>query len=131
MATTLTFAVPVEWDSQRSYEINTIVFIGKRAFTALQDVPAGITINNDTYWAETGVPDLDVSDIRTKLNSLETNVSNLSDNVDGIDTRVTANSGNIATITQELSAATSNLLTATHTLDNIMISLYKPYESGE
>lgn len=131
MAATLTFAVPVEWDSQRTYEINTIVFIGKRAFTAIQDVPTGIAIDNTSYWAETGVPDLDVSDIRAKLNSLESDIDALGTDVSGIDTRVTTNSGNIATITSQLADATTNLLAATQTLDNIMISLYKPYESEE
>ena len=35
MASTLTFAVPVEWSSSTAYEINTIVFVGKKAYTAM------------------------------------------------------------------------------------------------
>ncbi len=127
MATSLTFAVPVEWNINTAYEINMIVFVGKKAYTAIQDVPTGIQITNTAYWSETGVPYVDLADIRNHLNLLDTEVSDIGDDVDALDSRVTTNSGNIATLTQDLATAVASLRTATQTLNNIMISLYTPY----
>ena len=127
MAASLTFATPVEWNINTAYEINMIVFVGKKAYTAVQNVPTGIQITNTAYWSETGVPYVDLEDIRTHLNNLDTDVDNLETSVSGLDTRVTTNSGNIASLTTDLAAAVSALNTATQTLNNIMISLYTPY----
>ena len=127
MATSLTFAVPVEWSINTAYEINMIVFVGKKAYTAIQDVPTGVAITNTTYWSETGVPYVDLADIRTHLNNLDTEVSGLDSDIDALDTRVSTNSGNIATLTQNLATAVASLNTATQTLNNIMVSLYTPY----
>lgn len=127
MATSLTFAVPVEWNINTAYEINMIVFVGKKAYTAIQNVPTGIQITNTDYWSETGVPYVDLEDIRSHLNTLDTEVSGLDTAVSGLDTRVTTNSGNIATLTQGLANAVAALNTATETINNIMVSLYTPY----
>lgn len=48
------FAEPAEWDSARTYEPLTIVMHEGNSFTSKQFVPAGIDINNDAFWAETG-----------------------------------------------------------------------------
>lgn len=127
MAASLTFAVPVEWNIQSTYEINMIVFVGKKAYTAIQNVPTGIQITNTEYWSETGVPYVDLNDIRTHLNNLDSDVDNLEDDVSGLDSRVSTNSTNIATLTSDLATAVSALNTATQTLNNIMVSLYTPY----
>lgn len=127
MTPSLTFAVPVEWNSSTTYEINMIVFVGKRAYTAIQDVPAGIQITNTEYWSETGVPFVDLADIRQHLNQLDDNVDDLGESITSIDGRVNTNSGNIATLASDLATATQNLNAATQTLNNIMISLYTPY----
>lgn len=130
MATSLTFAVPVEWNTTNTYEVNMIVFVGKRAYTAIQDVPAGIQITNTDYWSETGVPFVDLADIRQHLNQLDEDVDDLGDSVSAIDGRVSINSGNIATLTSDLATATQNLNAATQTLNNIMVSLYTPYPTA-
>ena len=127
MAASLTFAVPVEWDITTAYEVNMIVFVGKKAYTAIQNVPTGVQITNTSYWSETGVPYVDLEDIRTHLNTLDTEVSDLDTSVDGLDSRVTTNSGNIATLTQGLANAVTALNSATTTINNIMVSLYTPY----
>lgn len=127
MAASLTFAVPVEWNINTAYEINMIVFVGKRAYTSIQNVPTGIQITNTAYWSETGVPYVDLEDIRTHLNELDSDVSALDTAVDGLDSRVATNSGNIATLTQSLASAVSALNEATGTINNIMVSLYTPY----
>ena len=127
MANSLTFAVPVEWSINTAYEINMIVFVGKKAYTAIQNVPTGVQITNTEYWSETGVPYVDLEDIRTHLNNIDDEIDDLDGSVTDIDGRVTTNSGNIATLTQGLSDAVSALNNATATINNIMVSLYTPY----
>lgn len=130
MATSLTFAVPVEWDINTAYEVNMIVFVGKRAYTAVQNVPTGVQITNTDYWSETGVPFVDLQDIRDHLNTLDGEVDGLGDDISGLDARVGTNSTNIAQLTSDLATATANLNAATQTLNNIMVSLYKPYSAS-
>lgn len=128
MANKLTFAVPVEWSSQTAYEVNMIVFVGKRAYTAIQNVPVGTEITNTAYWVETGVPDIDVQALRDAIAAVAGAVDSLETTVSGIDSRVTTNSGNIATLTTGLATAQAQIHSAQATIDNIMVSLYKPYE---
>lgn len=129
MASTLTFAVPVEWSSSTAYEINTIVFVGKKAYTAIQDVPAGIAITNASYWSETGVTSQDLSEVQSRLNSLDSLTSTHTTQISTVNTRSSTNANNIATLTNDLATATSNLNAAITKLNNIMISLYTPPES--
>lgn len=131
MATSLTFAVPVEWDINTAYEINMIVFVGKKAYTAIQNVPTGIQITNTAYWSETGVPYVDLQDIRAHLNQLDDDVSDINDDIEGLDTRIGTNSQNIASLTQALANTTAALNSATTTLNNIMVSLYTPYPTQQ
>lgn len=48
------FADPINWDKSRAYEPLTIVLYQGNSFTTIQYTPAGIDINNDAFWAETG-----------------------------------------------------------------------------
>lgn len=126
MAATLTFAVPVSWDNTRTYEINTIVFIGKKAYTAVQDVPTGVAIDNTSYWVETGIHDSDLTDLQTALTALQGDVSqNTSDISDNAADIVTLGN-NLTTVSNNLASATADLAAATQRLDNIMITLYTP-----
>lgn len=131
MAASLTFAVPVNWSSAQTYEINMIVFVGKRAYTALQDVPTGIDIANTAYWAETGVPYLDVSDIREKLNELEVDVSDNTADIAQAQADIITNANNLTTLTNRLNQDIANLETQIMRINNIMISLYTPYPPTE
>lgn len=126
MLNKLTFAIPVTWSQQTAYEGNMIVFIGKKAYTALQDVPAGTPITDTSYWSETGVPYVDLTEVRNAISGLDTRVTSNATAISGIDTRVTTNSGNISTLTANLATAVAQLSAATETIENIMISLYTP-----
>ena len=130
MPNSLTFAVPVEWSDARAYEENTIVFVGKRAFTALQSVPTGTAITNTTYWAETGVPFLDVSDIRSKLNELEGEVDANTAAISTANTNITTNANAITSLNTRLSAAVTSIEADAARLNNIMVSLYTPYPAS-
>lgn len=48
------FADPVEWSSEKEYEPLTIVLHEGNSFTSKQFVPVGISLDNETFWAETG-----------------------------------------------------------------------------
>lgn len=130
MATSLTFAVPVNWSSSQTYEVNVIVFVGKKAYTALQDVPSGVEITNTAYWAETGVPYLDVSDIRTKLNEIESDVEDNTADIAQAQADIITNANNLTTLTGRLNQDIANLETQIARINNIMITLYTPYQAS-
>ena len=130
MATSLTFAVPVNWSSSQTYEVNMIVFVGKKAYTALQNVPTGIDIENTAYWAETGVPYVDVSDIRTALNALDTEINGtggLDDQVTQAKLDIIANANSITTLTTRLNNDILALEAEVARVNNVMVTLYTPY----
>ena len=47
-------ADPLEWDNTRSYEPLTIVTYQGDSYTSRQYVPVGMSISNESYWAQTG-----------------------------------------------------------------------------
>lgn len=126
MATSLTFAVPVEWSNMQTYEINMIVFVGKKAYTAIQNVPVGIEITNSDYWIETGVPYIDVSAIRSKLDELDSDVSDNTADIAQAQADIITNSNTITQLTTRLNAAVTTLENETARLNNVMITLYTP-----
>ena len=78
MSDTLTFAAPVEWSKSAAYEQNIIVFVGKKAYTSLKEVPSGVEITDTSYWAETGVPQgSDTTQLKADIETLKGNVSTL------------------------------------------------------
>lgn len=127
MATSLTFAIPIEWSSSNTYERNMIVFIGKRAFTAIQDVPTGIEITNENYWIETGVPFLDVQDIYNRLSTVETGIGDLDDDVTQAKRDIVTNANNITSLTTRMSTAENDI----DTLDGNVSSLTTRMSTAE
>lgn len=61
------FADPIEWDSSKTYEPLTIVYSGGNSYTSRQFVPAGIPIDNDSYWALTGNYNAQIEQYRTEV----------------------------------------------------------------
>lgn len=81
----LFFAIPVTWDSDNAYKENEIVFDGKDAYTAIQDVPVNTALDNTEYWIRTGVVDYgEIDDIKTDINTLEANVGAITNDVTGL-----------------------------------------------
>lgn len=84
MANTPTFAIPFQWDTTKTYEINHVVFNQGKTYTALQAVPANTAITNTSYWAETGARiglinknSNDISVINTDIDAVEENIDNM------------------------------------------------------
>lgn len=126
MATTLTFAIPVDWNANTAYEVNTIVFVGKKAYTALQDVPIGTAVTNTSYWAETGVPYVDVASIYNRLDAVEDDVDDLDTDMTQAKTDIVNNANAITGLTTRLNNAVSALEADVARVNNIMITLYTP-----
>lgn len=126
MSASLTFAVPVTWDNTRTYEINNIVFVGKRAYTAIQDVPTGIAITNESYWIETGVPDIDVSALEAQITAISATVTQNTADIATNTSNITTNANNITALTTRLNNAVSSIEADAARLNNIMITLYTP-----
>ena len=126
MPNTLTFAVPVTWNQQTAYEANTIVFIGKKAYTAVQNVPTGTPIDNTSYWVETGVSSPDVEELRDALDALADDVDANTEDIAEQASAITTLGNQLTTVSTNLATATANLADATQRLDNIMITLYTP-----
>ena len=107
---TLIFAKPVTWDKSKSYLKDNIVFVGRAAYTALQNVPSNVEITNTTYWKETGVPNSsDISNLESDVSSLKTTVGN-------------QNSG----LVKDVADNTSDIDDLESDMDNVKFTLYTP-----
>lgn len=126
MPNVLKFAIPVDWNQASAYENNTIVFVGKKAYTSIQAVPANIAITNTDYWSETGVPYIDISTVNTRLNELESDVATNTSDITQAQSDIVTNANNLTTLTTRLNTAVTALENDIARVDNIMITLYTP-----
>lgn len=74
----------VQWDNSNFYEPLTIVLYQGNSFTSRQYVPAGVDINNELYWAETGNFNAQVEAYRNEVLALSGTVDDLDERVDDI-----------------------------------------------
>lgn len=61
----------VEWDNSAPYEALTIVTYQGDSYTSRQWVPSGIAIDNELYWAHTGIFNAQVEAYRTEVSHFE------------------------------------------------------------
>lgn len=66
------FADPIQWDSTKTYEPLTIVYSDGNSYTSKQYVPAGIQIDNETYWALTGNYNAQIEQYRAEVKAYDT-----------------------------------------------------------
>lgn len=76
------FADPIEWDSTRAYEPLTIVLYQGNSFTTRQYTPAGIDINNDAFWAETGNYNAQIEQYRQEVLRFDARITTAQDTAD-------------------------------------------------
>lgn len=126
------FADPLQWDSTKTYEPLTIVYNGGNSYTSRQYVPAGIQIDDDSYWALTGnynaqielyraevarcdgritaVEDdtaqvkTDTAQVKTDVSQLKTGTARLDTELTGTKAHVSKNTTDIASINDKLAA---------------------------
>ena len=92
----------IEWDNSKPYEPLTIVLYQGNSFTSRQYVPAGIDIDNEQYWASTGVYNAQVEQYRQEVRLLD---GRITQNADDIETL----SGNLETFEGTTNGAIGNL----------------------
>ena len=68
----------ITWDNSKPYEPLTIVLYQGNSYTSRQYVPAGVDLDDATYWANTG-------NYNAQVESYRQEVSNLSDSVTAFD----------------------------------------------
>ena len=62
-----TFATPVTWNSETSYNALSIVLYNGHAYTSKQNVPAGTPLSNTNYWFPTGNLYKLISDLKSLI----------------------------------------------------------------
>lgn len=65
------FAEPLQWDSTKAYEPLTIVYNEGNSYTSKQFVPAGIPLNNESYWALTGNYNAQIEQYRAEVKAYD------------------------------------------------------------
>lgn len=112
----LAFAKPVQWNKANYYREDTIVFNGRKSYTALQDVPANIEITNSSYWQETGVPSInEFNTIETDVNSMKTTIGNQNS---GLVKDVADNANSISMLETTVGDSNSGLVHDVDSLEN-------------
>ena len=110
----------IQWDNSAPYEPLTIVQHQGNSYTSRQYVPAGVDINNTTFWASTGIYNSQVEQYRQevlqfdgRITTLETDLpaleTTLTDKIDALDNEL---SGDISDLDTSLSGQISDLNTA-------------------
>jgi hypothetical protein len=89
------FANPAEWDATKTYEPLTVVLYHGNSYTSRQAVPANISIENDTYWAQTGNYNAQVEQYRSEVQTF--------------DGRITTNETDIATNAAAIAANATDI----------------------
>lgn len=82
------FADPIEWDNKRAYEPLTIVLYQGNSFTTRQYTPAGIDINNEAFWAETGNYNAQIEQYRRELEVVKHNITDITNDISTINNQL-------------------------------------------
>ena len=73
------FADPIDWDSTKTYEPLTIVYYQGNSYTSRQAVPAGISIENEAFWALTGNYNAQIEQYRDEVRTFDGRIDALED----------------------------------------------------
>lgn len=114
----------IQWDNSAPYEPLTIVQYQGNSYTSRQFVPAGVDINNQTYWASTGVYNSQVEQYRQEVLTFDNRITanadaitqldgDLDNAVTQLDGRITANAGAITQLDGRVTANTNAIAAAT------------------
>ena len=103
------FADPIEWDNKRAYEPLTIVLYQGNSFTTRQYTPAGIDINNDAFWAETGNYNAQIEQYRQEVKAAADAAAAATKAADDATTSAAAVADNLTAETQRAEKAEQTL----------------------
>lgn len=99
----------VQWDNSAAYEPLTIVLYQGNSFTSRQYVPAGVSIDDGLYWAETGNYNGQIEQYRQEVHLFDSRLDACEDGISSLDTRVDAAEGNIAGLNTRMGTAEGNI----------------------
>lgn len=102
------FAEPIEWDSKRAYEALTIVLYQGNSFTTRQYTPAGIDINNEAFWAETGNYNAQIEQYRKELQAVKVETAKNANKIAENTNKIGENSDSITELRNQLSGSTNS-----------------------
>ena len=89
-----------EWDSSNEYEPLSIVLHQGNSFTSRQHVPAGIDIDDATYWAPTGNYNAQVEAYRQEVQTFDGRITDNADAIVLLDTGLETANDNIESISK-------------------------------
>lgn len=107
------FADPMQWDSTRTYEPLTVVYNGGNSYTSRQYVPAGIQIDDDSYWALTGNYNAQIEQYRAEVKQYDGRITA----VEGDTAQLKTDTAQLKTDVSQLKTDTAQLKTDTAQLD--------------
>ena len=84
-----------EWDNSKTYEGLSIVQYQGNSFTSRQNVPIGIDINNEEYWASTGNYNAQVENYRQEVKAVGESFTGLETGLTDLETSVNNRGFNI------------------------------------
>lgn len=99
------FSDPIEWDSTRAYEPLTIVLYQGNSFTTRQYTPAGIDINNDVFWAETGNYNAQIEQYRQEVKAFDARITAAQSAAEDAATKAAASADAVVTERDRATAA--------------------------
>lgn len=100
------FADPIQWDVNTAYEPLTVVTNAGNSYTSIQAVPAGISIDNDKYWAETGNYNAQIEQYRKEVKQVQNDLTTVSGNVEANAENIQKNASAIADNAKAIKANT-------------------------
>ena len=106
------FADPIEWDSARAYEPLTIVLYQGNSFTTRQYTPAGIDINNEAFWAETGNYNAQIEVYRNEVKAVKVANADNAKKIEDNAKKIEDNTAKINTLSYQMSGTEDSGLKA-------------------
>ena len=124
----IAYADPINWDITTQYPAFNIVYddVSEQLMISKQPVPKGISINNTDYWTIVSPFKIDTvldndsvnpvanKTLKTKFDSIDSDISDLETADTSLSNRITANADNISTLSDRVTTNTTNLTTETN-----------------
>ena len=100
------FADPIQWDTTKEYEPLTIVLYEGNSYTSRQAVPAGISITNEIYWAQTGNYNAQVEQYRTEVRTFDNRITNNEEAIESLQNDIVNLNDNLQELEESLEEET-------------------------
>lgn len=110
----------IQWDNGSSYEPLTVVLHEGNSYTSRQYVPAGVDINDGTFWAQTGNYNAQVEAYRADVARFDGRITNVEEGLDNVQDDLTT----------ELASVREDINEVKRRVDNDMLDISIPLITG-